>query len=346
MVTFSFIIPVYNVAPYLNGCMDSVLAQTFADWEAICIDDGSVDGSGEMLDRYAAHDSRIRVVRQANAGVSSARNAGIDLATGEYLVFLDGDDAFVPWALEFLSSRIAVTGKPDILMFRHQSICRHEDPLPARKSSPMTNTFDLHRKSGARKAFYGFVGVLLAWNGIYRRESVGNLRFATYPNGEDVLFGAQMLYRSSVVVSCDDVLYRYVQRTGSAARVYTTRHLKSTLECAISHFESISTWCWRREVWDLWRRKIRTYICGGALSVLLQIKESDRTEAWRMFFDTCEKMAEMRAVSGLDCVAWWCVAKMRSRVACMMLMRVPWKFRALVGRVKLLRRVRASLSKV
>ena len=97
---FSIIVPVYNVAPYLRACLDSVVAQTFADWECICVDDGSTDGSGAILDEYAKRDARFRVIHQANAGVSAARNAGIDLATGEWVTFLDADDMYAPRWLE------------------------------------------------------------------------------------------------------------------------------------------------------------------------------------------------------------------------------------------------------
>ena len=89
---FSIIIPVYNVAPYLRECLDSVLAQTFTDWEAICVDDGSTDGSGAILDEYVAKDSRFRVVHQRNAGVSAARNVALEVAKGEWVTFLDADD--------------------------------------------------------------------------------------------------------------------------------------------------------------------------------------------------------------------------------------------------------------
>jgi len=89
---FSIVIPVYNVAPYLRECLDSVLAQTCSDWEAICIDDGSTDGSAEILDSYAEKDARFTVVHQENAGVSTARNRGIDKATGDYVLFVDPDD--------------------------------------------------------------------------------------------------------------------------------------------------------------------------------------------------------------------------------------------------------------
>ena len=91
---FSIIIPVYNVAPYLRECLDSVLAQTFTDWEAICVDDGSTDDSGAILDEYVARDKRFRVIHQKNAGVSAARNRALQVALGEWITFLDGDDRF------------------------------------------------------------------------------------------------------------------------------------------------------------------------------------------------------------------------------------------------------------
>ena len=93
---FSIIIPVYNVAPYLRECLDSVLAQTFTDWEAVCVDDGSTDGSGAILDEYAAQDSRFRVIHQENAGVAKARQVGLDAARGEYIGWVDSDDVIEP----------------------------------------------------------------------------------------------------------------------------------------------------------------------------------------------------------------------------------------------------------
>lgn len=96
MIAFSIVIPIYNVVPYLRECLDSVLAQTFTDWEAICVDDGSTDGSGSILDEYAVCDRRFRVIHQTNAGVSVARNVGMLNAVGGYITFLDGDDVYDP----------------------------------------------------------------------------------------------------------------------------------------------------------------------------------------------------------------------------------------------------------
>ena len=90
----SVVIPVYNQAPYLAECLDSVLAQTLRDIEVVCVDDGSTDGSGKMLDEYAARDPRVKVIHQANAGAGPARNAGMDAASGEFVAFMDPDDKY------------------------------------------------------------------------------------------------------------------------------------------------------------------------------------------------------------------------------------------------------------
>ena len=90
----SVIIPVFNQASYLAQCLDSVLAQSLRDIEVVCVDDGSTDGSGAMLDGYAARDPRVKVIHQANAGAGPARNAGMDAATGEFIAFMDPDDEY------------------------------------------------------------------------------------------------------------------------------------------------------------------------------------------------------------------------------------------------------------
>lgn len=92
----SIIVPVYQVEAYLPACVESVLKQTYSDWELILVDDGSKDDSGELCDQYAQQDSRIKVIHQENGGVSAARNAGLEEAQGEYIAFLDSDDLIKP----------------------------------------------------------------------------------------------------------------------------------------------------------------------------------------------------------------------------------------------------------
>ena len=88
----SVIVPVYNVEPYLRKCVDSILAQSYSNLEVILVDDGSPDGCGAICDEYAAKDARVRVIHKPNGGVSDARNAGLDIMTGDYVAFVDSDD--------------------------------------------------------------------------------------------------------------------------------------------------------------------------------------------------------------------------------------------------------------
>ena len=92
MPQISVIVPVYKVEQYLSACVDSILTQTFRDFELILVDDGSPDNCGAMCDAYAAQDPRVRVIHQQNGGLSAARNAALDIAAGEYVTFIDSDD--------------------------------------------------------------------------------------------------------------------------------------------------------------------------------------------------------------------------------------------------------------
>lgn len=95
MIQLSIVVPIYNVKPFLERCVNSVISQTYKHLEIILVDDGSTDGSGEIADTFAAHDARIRVIHQENRGLSVARNVGIHASTGEYVVFLDADDEWL-----------------------------------------------------------------------------------------------------------------------------------------------------------------------------------------------------------------------------------------------------------
>lgn len=102
MVKISIIIPVYNTAKFLRRCLDSVLNQTFTDWQAICVNDGSTDNSGEILAQYVAQDSRFVIINQENSGQSHARNVGTVASNGEYIIYLDSDDFVHPQLLEIV----------------------------------------------------------------------------------------------------------------------------------------------------------------------------------------------------------------------------------------------------
>ncbi len=114
MPAVSVIVPVYKVEPYLRRCVDSILAQTFTDFELILVDDGSPDNCGAICDEYAEKDSRVKVIHKKNGGVSSARNMGLDAARGEYIYFCDGDDYIEK---ELLADAVQAMSGYDMVVF-------------------------------------------------------------------------------------------------------------------------------------------------------------------------------------------------------------------------------------
>lgn len=116
---FSVIVPIYNIEKYIRKCIDSVLGQSFSDYELILVDDGSPDNCGSICDEYAEKDARIRVIHKENGGLVSARQAGIKIAVGDYIFHLDGDDSILPGALESAAEIIGNTGA-DIVSFSYK----------------------------------------------------------------------------------------------------------------------------------------------------------------------------------------------------------------------------------
>lgn len=123
MPAISIVIPIYKVEKYLRRCLDSVLNQTFTDWQAICVDDGSPDRSGKIAEEYAKKDQRFVVIHKENSGVSDARNIGVSCADGDYILFLDSDDFIHPQTLELLYT-LALKNDADMVVFRFNKRAR------------------------------------------------------------------------------------------------------------------------------------------------------------------------------------------------------------------------------
>ena len=131
MPSISTIIPVYNTARYLRRCLDSIANQTYRDWEALCVDDGSTDGSPAILREYASRDSRFRIISKPNGGLSDARNAGLAAAAGEYINFVDSDDLIHPQTFE-IALALAKRDGSDIVTWYKDSLFRPSTRLRRR----------------------------------------------------------------------------------------------------------------------------------------------------------------------------------------------------------------------
>ena len=205
----SLIIPVYNVAPYLKECLGTVLSQTYKRWEAICVDDGSTDESGSILDEYAGQDSRIKVIHQKNAGVSSARNIALAQASGDWLFFFDADDLLHPKVLEQIVA--CADDDVDIVFAKHQAIktiADFEYDIECR----MIDESDT-KHIGWDAYFHPIFATA------FRSTKFKRLRFnKAYSIGEDRLWFVEALDSADKIVTIDFTGYGYRIRENSATQ--------------------------------------------------------------------------------------------------------------------------------
>ncbi len=212
MDLISVIVPVYNVEPYLRRCVDSILAQTYEDLEIILVDDGATDSSGAICDEYAGKDLRVRVIHKPNGGLSSARNAGIDVAKGEYLAFVDSDDWIEESTYEYLMGlirrfgvKLAYTGRYDVeeeTGERQKGLCpKTEETIAARDFVGRIFLWDNVDSA--------------AWDKLYHRSLFANHR---YPEGkicEDVPVTYRVILETDMVAVGNRPMYNYYHRKGS-----------------------------------------------------------------------------------------------------------------------------------
>ncbi|MFK0221704.1 CDP-glycerol glycerophosphotransferase family protein [Streptomyces vinaceus] len=226
MPRFSVIVPAYKVQAYLQESLDSVLSQSFPDLELIAVDDASPDACGSIIDEYAARDPRVTAVHLAhNLGLGPARNAGLARATGDYLVFLDGDDTLAPGALQAVTDRLKDTGSPDVLVYDYARTFWTGELVRNRLAHRLSQEGPASFRLADRPALLGML--MVVWNKAYRREYVERegLRF---PPGfyEDTPWTYPALLAAESVAVLDRVCVHYRQRrTGSILTTTTRRHL-------------------------------------------------------------------------------------------------------------------------
>ncbi|MFE2131171.1 bifunctional glycosyltransferase/CDP-glycerol:glycerophosphate glycerophosphotransferase [Streptomyces amritsarensis] len=227
MPRFSVIVPAYKVQAYLRESLDSVLTQSYPDLELIAVDDASPDACGSIIDEYAARDPRVTAVHLAqNLGLGPARNAGLARATGDYLVFLDGDDTLAPGALQALTDRLKATGSPDVLVYDYARAYWSGELVRNRLSHRLSEEGPASFRLSDRPALLAML--MVVWNKAYRREYVEREGLA-FPPGlyEDTPWTYAALLAAESVAVLDRVCVHYRQRrTGSILTTSTPRHLE------------------------------------------------------------------------------------------------------------------------
>lgn len=216
MPTISVVIPVYNVERYLRRCLDSVMQQTFSDWEAVCVNDGSSDGSRAILQEFADRDSRFRIIDKENGGVSDARNVGVANALGEYVIFLDSDDLIHPQTME-ISYALSQRDGSDIVswykdkLFRPELLIRSKigmniDSVIPRNISKRYRVEDVpyyitddpfaHVTEGSTKGISHPIKHFYVWCFLLRRSLVEQVKFVKGLIFEDFPWWSEVLLRN------------------------------------------------------------------------------------------------------------------------------------------------------
>ena len=223
-VKISIIIPVFNAEQYLDKCLASILNQGMPSYEVILVDDGSTDSSPLICDRYSATDSRFRTIHKPNGGVSSARNTGLNLAKGEYIMFVDSDDALLPDALYNMTKDVygedMVLGGYSVYVGGVPSKTVHPHKERTYRNSEMSSFFEDNIRRNCEM-------LDAPWAKLFRRKTIGALRFCEdLSYAEDKLFVFSFMSACSSASTCAAPVYEYHIRPGSlGSDIVSDRHL-------------------------------------------------------------------------------------------------------------------------
>lgn len=228
---FSIIVPIYNIEKYLRRCVDSVLSQSFGDYELILVDDGSPDNCPIICDEYAKKDARIRVIHKENGGLVSARQAGIKSATGDYVFNLDGDDAICEGALENTAQIIAKT-HPDIVSFSYR---RCIDGVPGEVVDDLAEEGLYHRADIEKKLYPKLLSdenmnnlFYFIWGKAIKRELATKHQMMVNPAisvGEDISCALPCFIEADTVYMSRKVIYLYTIRGDSLTTSFKASQL-------------------------------------------------------------------------------------------------------------------------
>jgi len=223
MSLISIIVPVFNVAEYLPRCLNSIINQTYSDLEVIIVDDGSTDGSPLICDEYASMDSRIKVVHKLNGGLSSARNTGLDMCTGEFVIFIDSDDWMDVEMVKSLYDAICSTGADIATCGIINVFADHQEKTSANSASVV-----IHKKEAIYRGLVDKSTNIRTevWNKLWKKSVIGDNRFKVGQVYEDVYFNRVVLRNVEKIATVDLALYYYMRyRPGSTQTTFNKKGL-------------------------------------------------------------------------------------------------------------------------
>lgn len=264
----SIIMPVYNAGALLHTAVESVLHQTFADFELLLVDDGSTDDSAALARAFAKADARIRVLEQPNAGICAARNLGLQHCRGEWIAFCDDDDTMLPHALETLLDLAQTTGA-DIVRGGYRLLRMNAAGTAVELPHPPGEPLTIHKLAG--QDYLNFLqqsGPQFVWNAMYRAQRLGNLRFdETCRKGlEDFAFNAAAFQCAETAAYTPEVVYEHLERQSSTSACVDPDAVRERLrylpDWVQAEYAAACAWCslWQLEkVWNARQTEFVTF---------------------------------------------------------------------------------------
>lgn len=310
----SIIIPMYNVEKYLRRCLDSVLNQTFQDWQAICVDDGSPDKSGSIAEEYAKKDKRFIVVHKENGGLSDARNAGMPYATGDYIMYLDSDDFIHPQTME-IAYNLAKQNKSDIVSFtydrfyRPQLMVLHKLGLNTDKVVPFgikkkyklenikTRTTDdvfelaterTHNKTNPNRKW--LIKHCQVWKNLYKKSLIKDTPFIKGILFEDFPWWSAIMLKKPRVTVVPIPLYYYIPNFGGI--VLSAKQLKIMKCLCVGLKNSYELYKEKADSEQMvkWQSQFMWYFVNWAFRKLKYLKTEEEVQSARDEFIEMNKM--------------------------------------------------------
>ena len=302
----SVVVPVYNVSQYLQSCMASIFAQDIDKIEIILVDDGSTDNSGELCDQYARGDSSVKVIHQKNAGLSAARNAGIEIAQGEFITFVDSDDMLAP---NFIGTALELAEQDQADFIAFSNIRCEADaqwPIECPKSEGCeVHTYD-DRDQKMQKFLIGNEIGTTAWAKVYRRALFEKIRYPVGKYHEDVFTTYKVVDKASKIVTTSQVGYIYRKSPNS---ITTSGFSEKRLDSVEGKLQQLS---FIQENYPSQQKEAETgviYACNQCLMLMAQAGYRDK-EIMHRFQDLYRKygrsyLKESVSIKGktLACVA-------------------------------------------
>ena len=277
----SVIVPVYNVEAYLPRCVDSLLGQSYSNLEILLVDDGSTDGCGALCDAYAARDARVRVIHKQNGGLSDARNAALDVARGEYLSFVDGDDWVSPYYIENLYRALEQAGA------ELSASCFEEvfegQPVQSVPVERLEQFEILSREECLKRILYQDGMEVTTPTKLYKRELFDGVRYPVGKLYEDIPVAyetVRRIHKAARIANCD---YYYFQRGNSIQNMaFNPKKLDSVRHCR-TLMENV-----KRDFPQLGRAAECRYL-SNVCNILFQIRDSEHEKIEKALWQEVKK---------------------------------------------------------